>query len=336
MIEQNTDFFAYVDNFAEKSKVDSICIFDNCSEVPSVTIGIPTYKRVLTLKDTIESALAQECEFEYKILVLDNNPVRDDETEQFMREYADNLAVSYYKNSENLGMGGNWNRIFTIIESEWIVLLHDDDLIAPSFLKDMLKVAEKYDADVVNSAFIFWLQKESDCPSFFFKQKEYDVIKSSLGANFFYNRAGMPTGILYRREVYLKEGGVNDEYYPAQDWVSNSLLSYKYNYLIYTKPLTIYRYAVNTYMKKETTEAYMPIIYIFMHYIGKLLNFPKWFVNMYTCMEVGVGVSRLDENSFHMYGKDFKPQGYFMRVVRKIIFKLFQVYYDKRNYIGSV
>lgn len=336
MINQNTDFFAYVDNFAKQSRVNSVCVFDNLEIVPVVTIGIPTYKRALTLREAIDSALKQNFEFCYKILVLDNNPERADETEILMNEYANEPSVCYYKNETNLGMAGNWNRIVSMSNSEWVVFLHDDDLIAPCFLADMLNVAKKYKADVVNSAFLYWYENEQPLPEFHNDKKSYKVIQSSLGANFFYNRAGMPTGILWRRSVYIEEGGVNEAYYPALDWVFNSLLSYKHKFLIYQKGLTIYRYSMNTYLKKETTEAYLPIDYSFRQYIGRLLNYPIWFVNMYSRMQAGLGVSRLGVKSFKMYGKSFRPLGIFSSLIHKIIIKVFNLYYDKRNCIGTI
>lgn len=335
MVNPDYDFFAYVDNIAIKSDINSFCVFDNLDNKPIVTIGIPTYKRANTLKDAIESALNQNCNFSYSILVLDNNPERGDETELLMNDYSDQPAVSYYKNSENLGMGGNWNRIVSLSQSEWVVLLHDDDLIANSFLKDMLEVANRFKADVVNSAFLFWHEKNETRPSFTYEKKQYKVIRSSLGANFFYNRGGMPTGILCKRSIFIKEGGVNDELYPAFDWVFNSLLSYKYKFLLYEKKLTIYRYAINTYMKKETIKTYMPINFSFMHYVGNILHYPDWFVNLYTDLEMKAWVSRLGDKSYMMFGKKFKPLNSITAFVRKILFKAFQVYYDKRNCLGS-
>jgi len=336
MVDQNTDFFAYVDNFAKQSTIDSICVFDNFKKESFVTIGIPTYKRALALREAIESALNQICDFSYKILVLDNNPERADETELLMNEYAGKPVVSYYKNAKNLGMAGNWNRLVSLSNSEWVVLLHDDDLIAPCFLTDMLNVAKRYNADAVNSAFKFWHESEEPCPVFDNDNKCYNVIQSSLGANFFYNRAGMPSGILWRRSVYIEEGGVNEDYYPALDWVFNSLLSYKHRFLLYQKELTIYRYAMNTYLKKETIEAYLPIDYSFRQYVGRLLNYPQWFVNMYSKMQTSIGISRLSVKSFRMYGKNIKPLNVLSSFIYKVITKGFSFFYDRINSIGAV
>lgn len=336
MIDQNTDFFAYVNNFAKKEGIESICIFDKYIGKPLVTIGIPTFKRISTLKDALESALSQDCSFSYKVMVLDNNPDREDETEVFMKKYEDNPVVSYYKNSKNLGMGGNWNRIVTLSQSEWVVMLHDDDLIATSFLSDMMKVAVKYNADVVNSSFLFWYEEKGECPKFNFNKEEYKIIQSSLAANFFYNRAGMPTGILWRRSTFIEEGGVNEDYYPSLDWIFNARVSYKHKFLLYQKELTIYRLAINASTKKEALEAYIPINYHFLYYMGKILHFPKWMVDFYVKIEIGNYTNRLGLEYYQLFGKKIRALKRKSIYLRSYIIKASLWYLNWKYYVGKI
>lgn len=136
-VNENTDFFKVVNNFAKTQNVESICIYkaekDNDAKI---TISIPTYKRVSTLKETLESAINQEGYDSYLIYVIDNNPERDDETELFMQQYKGG-RVSYFKNEVNLGLCGNWNRCISLPQTEWVCLLHDDDTIDSDFMKVM-------------------------------------------------------------------------------------------------------------------------------------------------------------------------------------------------------
>ena len=91
------------------------------------SIVIPTYKRVETLKDAIQSSLNQDGEHDYNIIIVDNNPIRDDETESFIKGLG-SPKVKYYKNSTNIGMTANMNRCIELSEGEYAVLLHDDDI----------------------------------------------------------------------------------------------------------------------------------------------------------------------------------------------------------------
>ena len=65
-------------------------------------------------------------------MVVDNNPERECETEQLLREYKAIPNLFYYKNTENVGMTGNWNKLFELSQTNFVVMLHDDDLINPS------------------------------------------------------------------------------------------------------------------------------------------------------------------------------------------------------------
>ena len=49
--------------------------------------------------------------------------------------------VLYYKNASNLGMGGNWNRCIELANADWVVLLHDDDMLCENYLKTVYPIA---------------------------------------------------------------------------------------------------------------------------------------------------------------------------------------------------
>jgi len=150
MIDQHTDFFEYVDNFAKTAHIPSIPIFEsNLDYIPDITIAIPTYKRADLLKEAIDSAINQIDYTNYDIIVVDNNPERGCETEKLMMTYSNNPMISYYKNADNLGMVGNWNRLFTLAKGKYVVMLHDDDLLLPTFLSECVKLAKRLNADLI-------------------------------------------------------------------------------------------------------------------------------------------------------------------------------------------
>ena len=51
-----------------------------------------------------------------------------------------NLNVYFYKNKENVGQIGNWNRLIELANGKYILMSHDDDWVN----KKILKEAEKY------------------------------------------------------------------------------------------------------------------------------------------------------------------------------------------------
>lgn len=129
------------DHFKEISDGPATLIFGDESRPASlITIAIPTYLRVSTLNDAIASAINQTRFTDYEIIVVDNNPIRNDETETLMEQYRSIPNLRYYKNSRNLGMTGNWNRLYELAKGDWVVMLHDDDMLAPVYLRTIAEV----------------------------------------------------------------------------------------------------------------------------------------------------------------------------------------------------
>lgn len=331
----NDDWFEYVDNFKKIEDIPSYCIFENRVKDALVTIGIPTYKRSRTIIDAINSSIEQNCSFSYDIIVLDNNPDRNDETEIVMNNYSNAPMVSYYKNIENLGMGGNWNRLFSLASSKWVVLLHDDDMLDPSFLQEMISVANKYEADVVNSAFLLWYEEREIRPVCK-REKNSKVILSTLSMNFFGHLSGMPSGILYKRDVYIKEGGVNQDYFPSLDYVFHTKLSMKYRFLIYSKKLTTYRLSLNESNQIETKKKCLLIDYQFRDYIGELLELPKWFVSLYNNLVAGMRIKDIGIDSIYIGTNCIHQNSLFQRVLYSFIYRFFVWYYDKKYCLGDI
>lgn len=98
---------------------------------PRVTIAIPTYNRAnKTLPQTLQSALDQTYE-NLEIIVSDN--CSTDDTEQVVRRFGAN--VKYVRQAENLGLNGNFNQCIDHATGDYVLLLHDDDLIDADFVE---------------------------------------------------------------------------------------------------------------------------------------------------------------------------------------------------------
>ena len=121
----------------------SIEIFSSNIPDPVFTIAIPTFCRSSLLKEAVLSALNQVTDVPYDVIVVDNNPERNDETEQLMEKFKDNPLVGYYKNSSNLGMVGNWNQLFHLAKGQWVSMLHDDDLLFSFYLEVIGKATRR-------------------------------------------------------------------------------------------------------------------------------------------------------------------------------------------------
>ncbi len=150
MDDKTFDYFKIENYFKEIDDKPAELIWgEKPANKPEVCIAIPTYRRSQTLRESLDSAINQKGDFNYEIIVVDNNPERDDETEGLMKEYRRHPNIRYYKNSENIGMAGNWSRCYQLAEAEWVVLLHDDDLLSDDYLSEITKCISINNVDAI-------------------------------------------------------------------------------------------------------------------------------------------------------------------------------------------
>lgn len=112
------------------------------TRTPLVSIAIPAYKSVF-LRQAIDSVLAQTFADWELIIVNDASP---DPISMIVNGYTDS-RISYYANATNIGRenpAANWNRCLELAKGEFFCLLCDDDCYEPSFLDEMLAIANKY------------------------------------------------------------------------------------------------------------------------------------------------------------------------------------------------
>ena len=95
-----------------------------------VTVGIPTYNRSQLLKRSIASVLRQSYRG-FKLIVSDN--ASDDDTASVVASFRDPRLV-YRPLERNIGRAANFNRLIDLAETEFVVLMGDDDQLHPEHL----------------------------------------------------------------------------------------------------------------------------------------------------------------------------------------------------------
>jgi glycosyltransferase involved in cell wall biosynthesis len=103
----------------------------NAGSCPLVTIAIPTFNRAPLLKDCVISALAQTYR-NFEVLVSDN--ASTDNSEEILRQF-DDSRLRILRQRKNIGLIPNWNACLANARGEYIVVLPDDDRIAPWLLE---------------------------------------------------------------------------------------------------------------------------------------------------------------------------------------------------------
>lgn len=266
--------FNSTSNFQITEEIHSITIFE-CEQKnpPLFTIAIPTFKRPKLLKQALESAINQTNSFCYDIIVVDNDSQRNCDTEQLVSQYK-NYNLSYYKNSENLLMVGNWNRLYELAKGEFVVMLHDDDLLYSDYLSSIEKIGSllEYNFDVLYTPWII-MDKMYEKHSSINNRNGFYIEKLKLKDFLWGNIIGPPVGMCLRKTKLLEIGGFDLKFHPSLDYAFYVKFSDKYRCLKLTgPPLWVYRIEDNESLKTETLVNFVKQDAFIKHLILKKLQ----------------------------------------------------------------
>lgn len=241
------------DNFYKFKKVESIAIRKAKVNNALFTIGIPTYKRPKLLEQTLKNALNQQyLGADYIVLIVDNNPERNDQTECLISKY-ENSNISYYKNTQNIGLFGNWNRIFDLAETKWMIMLHDDDIISPFYLQTISKVL----SDDITLIKPYIPKFYTDTYDDFEVINKIPRLEKKEISNFIYGCClGAPSHMIFNVKKVIEIGGWNDDFFPCSDYLFNAQASYFGNAYYLPIKLGAYRVSSNESTKTDTMIKY--------------------------------------------------------------------------------
>lgn len=105
--------------------------FDRGSDPPRVTVCMPTRNRANWLRESIASVLEQT--FESFVLLVSDNASTDD-TAEAVRSFSD-ARVTYLRHEHDVGLVVNHNKLLDRVESDYVIILPDDDLTGPNLLE---------------------------------------------------------------------------------------------------------------------------------------------------------------------------------------------------------
>lgn len=282
MEQKFQSFLEPINCFSLNNKIESILVIGNPDPSPCmVTIAIPTFNRPETFKYALESAINQTSFDDYEILIVDNNPNFDlsDETEKIIRSF-NSKRIRYYRNRENIGLFGNWNRCFELAKGKWVSLLHDDDLYFPNFISVMMAIVEKkQNINFLSSRLIVWKEDKKVAINSFAKSVKIPKLNKSVQRysllDFYFANRISACGSLILREKVIMLGGFNPDFYPTSDYVFNVRFSNSFNVYLYNGFLGIYRVGLNESLKPEVQVGYIVNDYYLRCKIGELINLPN-------------------------------------------------------------
>lgn len=111
-----------------------------------LTIVIPTYNRCEDLRTCLSYVIPQVLSFKDKVHIYISDNASTDSTRQLVeQEQAKHPGViTYHCQPKNLTASPNFNHAVHAVDSEYVYLLSDDDVIVPGFVYFMLNLIEEH------------------------------------------------------------------------------------------------------------------------------------------------------------------------------------------------
>ncbi len=239
----------------ETAKIKSFSVFNNWSrDVATFCLVVPTFKRATLLRFALRSILCQQNLLDYEILVVDDCPTRNDETETMMCSEFCQKNIAYYKNTKNLGQPGNWNKCIELSRSEWLIMLQDDDMLYPDFFSIIQKFMNLY-GNQVGGYFPSVIQHEF-VTDILPKREEQTITARIIKLEDFIQGNVLGAGALgmtFRRDIAIRIGGCNTNSGPAVDYDFYNRYVREMNVVkLYGYPLGVWRTLENVSLKQST------------------------------------------------------------------------------------
>lgn len=103
---------------------------------PLVTVAIPMYNNARFITETITSVLSQTFT-DFELLIYDDYST--DDSYDIAASFAD-ARIKLFRNSDNLGPEGNWNKAISQVRGRYVKLVCGDDILFPECLEKQVTV----------------------------------------------------------------------------------------------------------------------------------------------------------------------------------------------------
>ena len=114
---------------------------------PTLTIGIPTRNRndlITDLLDDVFSQLTDKTRARVRILITDNasDVPYDAVIERYSKSHPE--SISYIRNKVNIGFSANVNKAVQSAESDFVLIMSDDDGLMPGTIDAVLSMIDTH------------------------------------------------------------------------------------------------------------------------------------------------------------------------------------------------
>lgn len=278
--------------FAKYAHIKSELVYGQMpAKAPDISVMIPTFRRADLLKEAIDSVLNQKTRYHYTIAVIDNDAEGDEATDRLLKEYCEKYSnILYYRNEQNIGMFGNWNRCIELCQTEWLCMLHDDDMLMEDYIEALYPIACSNRYGLVGSYKKILDQRESS--ELHISETGKGLFVSVLMKLFIWARQGreIPMTLqdgghcmfhpcvanLINKDWAIELGGFNEMFYPFADlFFWEKMIKYRGSAFVPTQ-LYYYRIAWNESLNENITWKSLFLVPLLAQAIQTSLGLPEY------------------------------------------------------------
>lgn len=336
------------DNFLKIARIQTDLLWGNPSDIdkPWLSVLLPTFQRQQFFSEALDSVLSQNpIEVAWECIVVDNTPLDERGVTPALEiiQKQNDSRILYYHNRVNIGSGYNWNRGVELARGEWVVFLHDDDILYPNALKSLLKIMRtqrgKKPLGYVHARrdqFSDFAQLSQLKHKEKAKCEELTRFKSLLLGT---SGTGVPScGTAILKKAYLEVGGINYDFGLTADAVLGYQIMKQYRVIISDIPLGAYRWSDNETLKVSSLQNLICSDYLFAQYRYLQSQFAKIWGRLFWRAEYQENLENKCKIGNHMQFSlmysdlkpcaEYRPVSLFTMLVYKITRKLLLVLCD--------
>jgi glycosyltransferase involved in cell wall biosynthesis len=167
------------------------------------TIAIPVYNGIKNITKAVKSAINQDFEFEFEVLVVDNDS--NDGTSEILNRYSNKIEI--VKNIKTVSMYENHNICLKEAKGDYVLFCHSDDELRKNALSILYKEISAYDFP---EKFVIWGRSMFRDYGEIYKRGGGEINKVLTGMDsvksFIYSGL-TPSGTCYSRKSFTDLGG---------------------------------------------------------------------------------------------------------------------------------
>jgi glycosyltransferase involved in cell wall biosynthesis len=213
------------------------------SGTAEVTVGIPTWNRSHLLARAIESVLAQRYPH-FTVLVSDN--ASDDDTAEVVRAFED-PRIDYRPLAQNIGRAPNFNRVVELAQTDFVMVLGDDDELHPDHLQLTVEaIRDRPKVGVVHTGYSIVDGQDNELPSQTRRSTAPNAVVMESGGEFLERTMSAGTQVcfssaLFRRSAFLSGGGLRAEDGVVDDFPLFMRMATNWDFAYVNAPLAVLR-----------------------------------------------------------------------------------------------